>query len=177
MTDNTSSKKLLLHVCCAPCATSPLEQLIEEFDVTLFFSNSNIFPKEEYEKRLDFAKKLAAKFDVELVSDSYEHNLWLDFIRGLENEPEKGKRCEKCFEFNLSRAAKFAQENNFDFFTTTLTVSPHKPSEKIFKIGGALGNFLEKNFKKKNGFAKSIELSKKFGLYRQNYCGCEFSKK
>jgi len=155
----------------------PIENLSNEYDVSLFFANSNIFPKEEFDKRLIFAKKIAKVFKLNLFIDSYDHQQWLDFIKGLENEPEKGERCEKCFEFNLIRTATFARENNFDCFSTTLTVSPHKPAEKIFKIGCSLGNFLEKDFKKKNGFVRSVELSKKFNLYRQNYCGCEFSIK
>ena len=175
--NDLAKKKILLHVCCAPCAMYPIENLAEEYDVTLFFSNSNIFPKEEYDKRLNYVKNIAEKFNLKLFIDSYDHKEWLEWIRGLENEPEKGKRCDKCFEFNLARAAKFASENNFDFYTTTLTVSPHKPAGKIFEIGMAAGNFLEKDFKKKNGFLRGIELSKKFNLYRQNYCGCEFSKK
>ncbi len=171
-----SKKIILLHVCCAPCAVHPIEDLIKEYEVTLFYSNSNIYPKKEYDKRLDYAKKIADEYKVDLFIDSYDHQEWLDFIKGFENEPEKGKRCVKCFEFNLNKTAIFARKNSFDLFTTTLTVSPHKSSRIIFEIGEATNIFLKKDFKKKNGFKRSIELSKKFNLYRQNYCGCEFSE-
>ena len=170
-----SKTKILLHVCCAPCAVHPIEDLIKEYEVTLFYSNSNIYPKEEYNKRLDYAKIIAEEYKVDLIIDSYNHQEWRDFIKGFENEPEKGKRCAKCFEFNLGKTAAFAKENRFDLFTTTLTVSPHKSSKIIFEIGEVTNLFLKKDFKKKNGFKRSIELSKKFNLYRQNFCGCEFS--
>jgi len=170
-------KKVLLHVCCAPCSTHVVETLKKRFSVTMFFSNSNIFPKEEYELRLENVKRIAALYDLLLVEDSYDHNAWLQYVRGLESEPEGGSRCTKCFEFNLARTAQYAKINNFDCFTTTLTVSPHKNSRIIFAIGRSLGNFLEIDFKKRDGFKHSVELSKKYGLYRQNYCGCEFSLK
>ena len=173
---NSEKKRVLLHVCCAPCAVHPIEDLINEYDVSLFYSNSNIYPKEEYDKRLSYAKKIADEFDVDLYVDSYDHNEWLEWIKGLENEPEKGDRCKKCFEFNLCKSANFAKNNNFDFFTTTLTVSPHKSSKTIFEIGESTDIFLTRDFKKKDGFKRSIELSKKFNLYRQKYCGCEFSR-
>ena len=173
---NSTPKRVLLHVCCAPCAVHPIEDLLKEYEVTLFYSNSNIFPEEEYDKRLSYAKKIAEKFNVELFIDSYNHQEWLDWIKGLESEPERGKRCEKCFEFNLARTARFAKQNGFDLFTTSLTVSPHKSSKRIFSIGNKSRTFLEKDFKKKDGFKRSIEMSKKLNLYRQNYCGCEFSK-
>ena len=172
---NSTKKKVLLHVCCAPCAAHPVEDLLNEYEVALYYSNSNIYPKEEYDKRLSFAKQIAGEYNVDLFVDAYDHQEWLEWIKGLENEPEKGKRCEKCFEFNLKRTAAFAKQKKFDFFTTTLTVSPHKSSKKIFAIGEETDIFLTKDFKKKNGFKRSIELSEKFNLYRQNYCGCEFS--
>ncbi|RLD09233.1 MAG: hypothetical protein DRI44_08970, partial [Chlamydiae bacterium] len=153
---NKSKIKVLLHVCCGPCAVHPIEDLIQEYEVTLFYSNSNIYPREEYDKRLSFVKKTAEEFNVKLFIDSYDHQEWLDWIKGFENEPEKGKRCEKCFEFNLNRTAIFAKENDFDCFTTTLTVSPHKSSKKIFEIGNGTDFFLEKDFKKKDGFKRSI---------------------
>ena len=167
--------KILLHVCCAPCSTHAIELLKEDYDVALFFSNSNIFPKEEYEKRLEDARKIAEIHDLELVVDDYNHTAWLEFIKGLEQEPERGKRCLKCFEFNLIRIAAYSIKEGFGAFTTTLTISPHKDTRKIFEIGKGLGNFLAVDFKKKDGFKRSIELSKKYDLYRQSYCGCEFS--
>ena len=169
--------KVLLHVCCAPCATHAIELLKKEHDVSMFFSGSNIYPEDEYRKRLENASRLAKAHGLELIEDSYEHGAWKAFIRGLENEPEKGKRCEKCFEFSLLRTSAYAKENGFDLFSTTLTTSPHKDSGKIFSIGKKLGNFLDIDFKKKEGFLHSIRLSKKLGLYRQEYCGCEFSMK
>ncbi|MBU0615664.1 MAG: epoxyqueuosine reductase QueH [Nanoarchaeota archaeon] len=169
--------KILLHVCCAPCSTHSIEALMKEYSVVLFFSNSNIFPQEEYEKRLENARKIASVYGLELIEDIYDHTAWLSFIKGLEDEPEKGKRCEKCFEFNLARAAQKADELGIDHFTTTLTISPHKDSIKIFEIGRRLSDkFLEINFKKKDGFKHSLELSDKHELYRQEFCGCEFSR-
>lgn len=166
-------KRLLLHTCCAPCSAGCIEKLKENYEVTLFFSNSNIFPKEEFEKRLKEAEKLANLLGVCIISDDYSHDKWREFVKGLEEEPEKGKRCEKCFEFNLSRASDYAEKNKFDFFTTTLTISPHKESEKIFKTAKKFLRFLKICFK--NEFMKSIETTKKHGIYRQSYCGCEFS--
>lgn len=171
-------KKLLLHVCCGPCSTACIEKLIEKYSITLFFSNSNIFPEEEYEKRKKELIKVANHFNIKVVEDEYSHSEWLEHIKGLENEKENGKRCEKCFAFNFQKVLKFMEGKDFDYFTTTLTVSPYKDSMKIFKIGKDLSSkFLEEDFKKKDGYKKSIELSKELNLYRQDYCGCEFSKK
>lgn len=172
----TSAARILLHVCCAPCATHAVETLKREYEVTLFFSNSNISPRAEYERRLAHARKIAAVYECQLVEGSYEHDKWLAAVAGLEDEPEKGKRCLKCFEFNLARAAEFAAENGFALFTTTLTISPHKRSADIFAIGRRLGSFLAIDFKKKDGFKHSLERSREHALYRQDYCGCEFSK-
>ncbi|MBW3020230.1 epoxyqueuosine reductase QueH [Candidatus Woesearchaeota archaeon] len=162
--------KLLLHVCCAPCTAGCLEQL-KEYEITMFFSDSNIYPEEEYERRKYEAKKLAEIYGIEFIEDTYDHDEWREFVKGLEKEPEGGKRCFKCFEFNLRRAAEMAK--NYDFFTTTLTLSPHKSNLKIFEVGKNFEKFLEKDFK--TGWAKSVELSIEHNLYRQNYCGCEFS--
>ena len=162
-------KKVLLHVCCAPCSTHSIEALKKDYEVSLFFSNSNIYPVEEYEKRLENARKAARAYGLELIEDKYDNEEWMNHVKGLENEPEKGKRCAKCFEYNLKRAADYALSNNFELFTTTLTISPHKDSKVIFSIGKMLGNFLDADFKKNDGFKDSIELSRKHGLYRQNY--------
>ena len=167
--------RILLHVCCAPCGTHSIEVLRRDWDVTLFFSNSNIAPEAEYQRRLATARELASTLGLPLVVDSYDHAAWLESVRGLEDEPEKGKRCAKCFEFNLGRAAAYARANGFDHFTTTLTISPHKSSPLIFGIGERLGGFLAVDFKKQDGFRQSVEASKRLGLYRQDYCGCEFS--
>ena len=170
------SKTMLLHTCCAPCATSPVERLISQgFKVILFFSNSNIHPLAEYEKRLASVRKLARDLSLELIEDAYEHAKWLEHIKGLENEPERGLRCRKCFEFNLRRTASMAETLSCPAFTTTLTLSRHKPSRVIFEIGSAFPGFSPIDFKKQDGYTRSVQLSKKYGLYRQVYCGCEFS--
>ena len=168
-------KKLLLHICCGPCATHPIKILREEYNITLFFANSNISPKAEYEKRLLEAERLATLCEVSLQEEKYNHREWLAWIAGFEDEPEGGMRCNKCFEYNLGIAAKYAVDNEFDLFTTTLTVSPHKNSKLIFEIGKKVGPFLAVDLKKKDGYRKGVELSKAYNLYRQNYCGCEFS--
>jgi predicted adenine nucleotide alpha hydrolase (AANH) superfamily ATPase len=171
-----NKEMILLHICCAPCGSASVERLLRENrEVTLFFSNSNIFPKEEYLKRLKYAEKLASHFNVPLIKDDYEHDRWLIFIAGLEDEPEKGSRCRKCFYFNLENTARKAAGLGIKEFTTTLTISPHKDSGLIFEAGGTFEGFREYDFKKKDGFRRSIELSKELDLYRQDYCGCEFS--
>jgi hypothetical protein len=148
----------------------------------LFYPNSNIFPKDEWERRLENAKKVAKLYGLPLVREPYNHGEWLDFIKGWEGEPEGGRRCEKCFEFNLQKTAEKCQKLHIENFTTTLTISPHKDSKKIFSVAKKIANqcdvnFVEKNFKKREGFKHSVKLSKKLDLYRQNYCGCEFSIK
>jgi len=172
--------RVLLHVCCAPCSTLCIERLMQEYEVTLFYSDSNIWPKEEYERRLEEARRIAKAYSLELVEDGYDNPAWMEHIKGLEAEPERGARCRKCFEFNLGRAAGYAKQNGFGQFTTTLTVAPHKDSRIIFEIGKKLAaeagiTFLELDFKKQDGFRHSLELSDKHHLYRQNYCGCRFS--
>lgn len=145
------------------------------YDVVLFFSNSNIHPAEEYQKRLAEMRRLAEVMHLELVEDAYDHAAWLAHVRGLENEPERGKRCRKCFEYNLERTARTMERLGLQGFTTTLTVSRHKSSRDIFTIGHGFVGFLEVDFKKRDGYARSIELSRQLDLYRQGYCGCEFS--
>jgi epoxyqueuosine reductase len=169
--------RILLHVCCAPCSTAVVERLLEQgYDILLFFSNSNIHPREEFGKRLAEARKIASIQSLELIIDEYDHQSWLDHIHGLEDEPERGKRCIKCFEYNLNRTAIMAQQLGIPGFTTTLTVSRHKSSRDIFSIGSILPGFLAMDFKKQDGYARSIVLAKEFELYRQGFCGCEFSK-
>lgn len=175
------NKSLLLHVCCGPCSIGSLEKL-KDYNVTLFFANSNIFPKEEYVKRFIEAKKVSKLKKIKIIEDKYNHAEWLSLIKGLEKEPERGKRCWKCFEYSLTKAAKKAKTLGLDYFTTTLTISKYKPSKKIFEIGNKIGKeigipFLELDFKKDDGYNKSIALSKENSLYRQDYCGCEFSSK
>jgi predicted adenine nucleotide alpha hydrolase (AANH) superfamily ATPase len=168
---------LLLHVCCGPCSTHVIEVLTRSHAVTLFFSNSNIWPEVEYRRRLADVRRVAGLMEVPLVEDAYDHDAWLACIEGFEQEPERGKRCEACFAFNLSRAGAYARDHGFIAFTTSLTVSPHKDSPTIFRLGEAAGDFLARDFKKQDGFKRSLELSRKFGLYRQDYCGCEFSRR
>lgn len=177
MTASIEKPTLLLHVCCAPCATHCIETLLPHFQLTLLFSNSNIAPQAEYVQRLAHVRKLVTLHGLPLIEDAYDHAAWCTTVRGLEHEPEQGRRCRACFAHNLARAAAFARQHNLAQFTTTLTVSPHKHTPVIFEVGRQHANFLEMDFKKNNGFARSIELSRKHGLYRQDYCGCEFGRK
>lgn len=176
-----SQKDLLLHICCAPCSTASIERLKNNYNVTGIFYNPNIYPEKEYLKRLKETEKYCQHFGINLIKFDYSHLEWLDKIKGLEREKEGRKRCLKCFKIRLDKVAKEAKERDFDFFTTTLSISPHKNFEDIKKIGDELAkkykiNFLAIDFKKQDGFKKSLELSKRHNLYRQNYCGCEFSK-
>lgn len=183
-------KKILLHACCGPCSTHCVEVLrAQDYEPTLFFSNSNIMPLDEYKRRLDSLRLFAQAAAVSLVEDEYNNAAWLEAIRGQEDAPEGGSRCEACFRHNLGRAAQYAQATHFDEFTTTLTVSPHKRSETVFEAGdfaasqtvaalnnlGTTPHFMRFNFKKNNGFLDSIKLSEKYGLYRQSSCGCVYS--
>ena len=177
---------LLLHACCAPCSTACLERLADYFKVTIFYYNPNITEKHEYEKRIEEIKKLLTlinpKYKVELLEGDYNPKVFLDMAKGLEMEPERGKRCYKCYELRLKETAKIASKLGFNNFCTTLTLSPHKNSNWINEIGERLNNEYESNylysdFKKKEGYKRSIELSKKYDLYRQDYCGCIYSKK
>ena len=143
----------------------------------MFFSNSNIDTREEFEKRFAEARKLASSEGVEMVADVYDHDTWLrEVAAGHEQDPEKGERCERCYRHNLARTAAYAAANGFDAFTTSLTVSPHKPSERIFAASDD-PRFMRENFKKRDGFKLSLQRSAALGLYRQSYCGCEFSKR
>lgn len=174
--------KLLLHICCAPDQTVAVERTIGEYDVTGFFSNSCIEPRGEYYKRLASSKDLSEIQSIELLEDEYFPNSFLEISKGLENEPEKGKRCKRCIEFRMRRTAEKAAAEGFDIFAATLTVSPHKDADFINRIGTELAlefdiEYLPTDFKKKDGFKRSVELSKEFGIYRQDYCGCRYSLK
>lgn len=182
---NESSKKprLLLHSCCAPCSSYVLEKIGSIFDMTLFFYNPNISPKEEFDFRekelLRLLKEMGLPFSV--VSPPYDPAEFFDIAKGLEHLPEGGERCEKCYRLRLSATAKYAAENGFDYFTTTLSISPYKNADWLNMIGRELSveysvPYLFSDFKKENGYKRSIELSKEYGLYRQNYCGCVYSK-
>lgn len=167
---------ILLHTCCAPCASaSVLRLLSEQQHPTLFYSNSNIYPYSEYLRRLEEVYRLARILEVEVIEDSYDHAAWLGAVQGLEAEPEKGSRCRVCFSYSLSRTAEKAFQLGFQQFATTLTISPHKSSRVLFEVGSEYPAFRPWDFKKQDGFKRSIELSEHYDLYRQEYCGCEFS--
>lgn len=169
-------KKILLHCCCAPCSTASIERLLaDSYEIVLFYSNSNIYPKEEFDKRLLYMQKLAEIYKLKLIVEGYDHESWSRAVKGLEDEPEKGRRCSACFAYNLATAEKKASELGIEEFTTTLTLSPHKISEMIFNAAKDMAGYVPYNFKKQDGFKRSLELSEKYGLYRQNYCGCEYS--
>ncbi|NCD06095.1 MAG: epoxyqueuosine reductase QueH [Spirochaetia bacterium] len=174
--NKVKNEDILLHCCCAPCSTTCIEELIDDgYNIILWFSNDNIYPKEENEKRFAELIKLARFHNLKVIRNSYDHDKWLAAVSGLENEKEGGERCSICFDYNLNITHKKALELGIKYFTTTLTVSRYKNSLKIFEVGNKYSGFVEKNFKKKNGYARSIKLSKDLNLYRQKYCGCEFS--
>lgn len=173
--------KLLLHSCCGPCSSSVIERLRDYFDITVIYYNPNIEPKEEYEKRKSEQLRLLNELKIKFMDIDYLNNEYHDKVKGYENEPENGLRCPLCFELRLDKTASLAKENKFDFFGTTLTVSPHKNSKIINEIGLKLEDkykikYLVSDFKKEDGYKRSIELSKKYDLYRQDYCGCLYSK-
>lgn len=192
--------RLLLHVCCAPCSSYCLEFLRQYFDVTVFYYNPNITDEAEFLRRDQEVKRMIETFNVQVISGDftgmhsdehareihqveapYEPEVFKEAVQGLEEEPEGGRRCSVCFALRLRKAAQAAKEGGFDYFTTTLTISPLKDAQRLNRIGRAMGNrygvpFLPSDFKKKNGFKRSTELSKQFCLYRQDYCGCSFSK-
>ena len=173
---------ILLHACCAICAGYPIEYLLTEgYKPIVFFSNDNIDTKEEFEKRKNAIMTLCQNFGVELIIDEYTPQKYLKVVQGLENEPERGVRCDKCIALRLSKTANKAVELEISKFTTTLVISPHMDFTKITKIGEALANeyhldYVGINFKKQDGFLKTNAISKKLNLYRQNYCGCKFAK-
>ncbi len=174
--------RVLLHTCCGPCASGALPRLKEEgHETTLFFANSNIDTKEEYVRRLNAARRLAEADGVNLVALNYDHEEWIkEVAEGYECEREKGARCARCFKYNLRKTAEAAKKGGFDAWTTTLTISPHKVSSMIFGAGDEVVDssgpmFLKEDFKKREGFKLSLRRAAERGLYRQNYCGCEFS--
>lgn len=177
---------LLLHACCAPCSSSVVERLSEIFDITILFYNPNITDEDEYNKRLlelkNFIKHFKTKRKVSIIEGRYLKDEFLEMSKGLEKEKERGKRCYYCYKLRLEETAKIAKEKGFDFFTTTLSLSPYKNANWINEIGSSLQDkynttFLYSDFKKKNGYKRSIELSKEYNLYRQDYCGCIYSKR
>lgn len=183
--ENGNVPTLLLHSCCAPCSSYVLEYLSSYFKITILYYNPNIFPKEEYIRRLQEQKELITviktKHRIDFIEGKYDSNSFYDIAKGLENEKEGASRCFACYELRLNEAAVIALEGSFDYFTTTLSISPHKNADKLNEIGGKLSqrfgvNYLYSDFKKHDGYKRSIELSKEYNLYRQEYCGCIYSK-
>lgn len=180
---------VLLHACCGPCSTSCVERTAEDYALTLYYYNPNITDREEYYLRRDTLRQFLSAFNEEhremytagYLEGAYEPEKFIEKALPLADEPEGGKRCDLCFALRLSETARMAKELGMEYFTTTMSVSPHKNYEKIKKLGYMLQEetgvkFLDIDFKKKNGFGRSVELSKKYGLYRQNFCGCEFAR-
>lgn len=176
--------RLLLHSCCAPCSSYVLEYLSRYFEITVFYYNPNIYPPEEFRKRVEEQKRLIAQLPAEhpisFLDGPYEPERFYEMARGLEQIPEGGERCFKCYRLRLSETAEMARAGKYDYFTTTLSISPLKNAEKLNEIGGQLAkdygvDYLYSDFKKRNGYKRSTELSREYGLYRQDYCGCEFS--
>jgi len=173
-------QKLLLHICCGPCATHVIEILSQNFKVTGYFYNPNIYPKEEYEKRLDAVKTVAERQEIPLITGEYEPQIFFTAVEGFEHEPENGERCKICYRLRLSGTAKIAASKSFDLIASTLTLGPQKKASIINPIGKEESekaglSFIESDWKKKDGFKRSCMLSREYGIYRQNYCGCLFS--
>ena len=181
-----SGKKpaLLLHACCAPCSSAVLEQLKEYFDITVFFYNPNISPESEFLFRLDELKKLVDEMGMDttkVISPLYNPDEFYDIAKGLESLPEGSERCARCYKLRLERSFLYAKENGFDYVTTTLSISPYKNAQRLNEIGAEFSEkhgvkYLYSDFKKGDGYKRSIELSALYNLYRQNYCGCIYSK-
>ncbi len=186
MSNIEEGTSLLLHACCAPCSSAVLERIADYFKVTIFYYNPNITLEEEYNKRIEeikrFISKFKTKYEISFLEGNYDPKDFFAISKGLENEPERGARCYKCYSLRLRETARIADELNFPYFTTTLSLSPHKNVNWINEIGEDLDkkystNFLFCDFKKKNGYKRSIELSSEYNLYRQDYCGCVYSKR
>ena len=184
ITEENKTPRLLLHACCAPCSSYVLEYLSKYFEITILYYNPNIYPETEYIRRKEELEKFLTEFKcankVKLVEMDYDQKEYYKAIKGLETLGEKSKRCYNCYKFRMKKAGIYAKENDFDYFTTTLSISPYKISSWINEIGEELSKeydikYLYADFKKKNGYKRSLELSKKYNLYRQDYCGCKFS--
>lgn len=185
-TKNGEAPTLLLHSCCAPCSSYVLEYLSNYFKITIYYYNPNIYPATEYSKRVVEQKTLSegltsGKYPIHFIEGKYETDRFYDATKGLEHEKEGQERCFTCYELRLREVANMAKEKGFDYFTTTLSISPYKNADKLNQIGEMLSKeydvkYLYSDFKKKNGYKRSIELSTEYGLYRQDYCGCIYSK-
>jgi len=176
--------RLLLHACCAPCSSACIERLSDNFKIDIYYYNPNIDNIEEYNKRLKevikFTKEFKTKYPIDVIDGGYDSETFFKMAKGLEEEPERGKRCYECYKLRLKKTSEYASNNNYDFFATTLTLSPYKNSNWINEIGEKLdketkSTYLYSDFKKKNGYKRSIELSHEYNLYRQDYCGCIYS--
>ncbi len=181
MQKQNNNKNLLLHACCAICSGYPVSLLKDMgYSLVTYFYNPNIYPEAEYFKRLEAEKILCSHYGIELIEGEYLPQEFYDCAEGLEQEPEKGRRCDKCFALRLGKTAELAKARGIDNFTTTITISPHKDFQKLTRIGTEIAeeyglNYLAIDFKKKDGFLKTNSISRELGLYRQKYCGCEFS--
>lgn len=183
--DPDNPPRLLLHSCCAPCSSYTLEYLSRYFDITVYYFNPNISPKQEFDKRFEEQKRLISQMPfknrVTLVEGDYNYDDFLEIAKGLENVPEGGERCFGCYKMRLESTARLAKEQGFDYFCTTLSISPLKNSQKINELGFEIEEkygvkWLPSDFKKREGYKRSIQLSREYSLYRQNFCGCVFSK-
>jgi len=173
---------MLVHICCAPDAAYVLGILKEDYEVTGYFYNPNIHPAEEYALRLAEARKVAGILGIRLIEDEYDDARWMALAQKFKDEPEKGRRCDVCYAMRLERTARAASDSGFEFFATIMSLSPWKKADVLNRIGRMFGRrygvkFLEANFKKKDGFKKSVEISKAWEIYRQDYCGCVYSQK
>lgn len=182
---NNQTPKLLIHSCCAPCSSYCLEYLSQYFDITVVYYNPNIFPEEEYKYRIDeqrrFINEFPAKNKIKLIETDYTPEDFYEIAKGLEKEPEGGERCTKCYRLRLEYTAKLAAKMNMDYFTTTLSISPLKDAKRLNSIGLELEEiykipYLVSDFKKRDGYKRSVELSNQYNMYRQNFCGCVYSK-
>jgi predicted adenine nucleotide alpha hydrolase (AANH) superfamily ATPase len=172
---------LLLHVCCAPCSTHVIDKLQSEYDITCYFYNPNVHPRDEYMIRLKEAERYAKKMHIRFIEGPYDSERWFSLTEEYKDEREGGKRCELCYKIRLEKTAEYASEHGFECFGATLSISPHKKAAVINRIGNEIAlkfgvKFLEANFKKQDGFKKSVEMSKAENMYRQDYCGCIYSK-
>ena len=181
--DNEVKPKLLLHACCGPCSSYVIEYLSKYFDITIYYYNPNTYPETEYLRRLDELNKFIKEFNsnVKVIEENYNPSEFYNSIKGLEHLGERSERCYKCYILRMNKAAIYAKENGYDYFTTTLSISPYKDALWINEIGKNLEEkigvkYLYSDFKKNNGYKRSIELSKEYKLYRQEYCGCVYSK-
>ncbi len=188
--EENKKQRMLLHSCCGPCSTAVIERLADRYDLTVYFYNPNITNNDEYDRRLEAQRQVVEKFneshpelkDVVLFEGPYDPERFLEAVKGFEKEPEDGARCDICFRVRMESTAKKADAEGYDIFATTLSVSPHKNTNRINNVGYALKeecgvDFLDESFKKKDGFKRSVELSREYGIYRQNYCGCVFSER